>query len=121
MRKVAPVIAALSLSAFALLGLAVTAATADESSSPAAVSDEGSKAEAAKKVVGELTAVDADAKTLSVKSGEKVQNFVLDQAATLTDDGKPIQLTDLKVGEKVEVSFKVSGFTMTATRVEVLS
>ncbi len=123
MKKVASVTAALSLSVLALSGLAVASATADEASAPASMSvaaNDGAKADA-KKVVGELTAVDPDAKTLSVKTDDKVQSFTLAPAATFSEDGKPIGITDLKVGEKVAVSFTIDGFTMKATRVEVLS
>lgn len=123
MKKVASIIAALSLSMLVLSGFAVTSATADEvgSAGVTASANEGAKAEAGKKIVGELTAVDPDAKTLSVKADDKVQSFTLAPAATASEDGKPIQFSDLKVGEKVAVSFTVSGFTMTATHVEVLS
>lgn len=120
MRKVASVIAALSLSMLVVSGLAVTSATAEEAAA-ASASGEGMKAEAAKKLVGELTAVDPDAKTLSIKANDKVQSFTLAPAATVTEDGKPIEVSDLKVGEKVSISFTVNGFTMTATHVEVLS
>lgn len=69
--------------------------------------------------VGEVTAVDPQAKTLSLKVKDETQRFTLNQNANLTSNGKAVQLSDLKVGEKVEVWFTREGAARNVSTVQV--
>ncbi|HRC85010.1 MAG TPA: hypothetical protein PK413_05320 [Thermoanaerobaculia bacterium] len=109
--KLTVLVAALALVAFTLPSLAATG-----SAKPAAAPS----AHAAKTAVGELATIDAAAKSLSVKVKGKTDSFTLAPNATITMNGKPAQISDLKVGEKVEVTYTVQGTSMVASNVTVL-
>lgn len=111
LKKFAAACALAALAAFTLPSFAATA-PAKAASAPAA--------QAAKATAGELSAVDATAKTFSVKTKSSTESFTLGASATITMHGKPGQFSDLKVGEKVEVRFTMEGSNRVATSVTVL-
>lgn len=81
---------------------------------------EDTKAEKPKKhdFTGEVTAVDAAAKTVTAKnSKDETKTFVADKAKVATGDKKVAELTDLKVGDKVHVSYTEDGGKNIATKI----
>src|SRR5262245_944207 len=63
----------------------------------------------AETAVGEITAVDAQTMTLSLKVKDQNERFTLNKNANLTSNGKAIQVSDLKVGEQIEVWYTHEG------------
>lgn len=75
----------------------------------------------AQTVVGEISAVNAQSMTFSVKTKDQTENFTLAKQASLISQGKTIHLADLKVGERVEVSYTLDGAARRASSVHVVS
>jgi hypothetical protein len=63
---------------------------------------------------GKITAVDKDAKTISV-AGKAV---TVDETTVITDSGKPTKLEDLKLGADATVSTFVLGGKLTAVSIK---
>jgi len=80
-----------------------------------------SKAPTAQMIVGDVASVNAKAGTFSVKTQDNTESFTLGKDATLTLHGASIHLTDLKVGERVEVKFMLDGAQRRASYVHVVS
>lgn len=75
-----------------------------------------------KSLVGELTERDPAGKTFAVKADQTLQRFVLaTDAKVMNQEGRTIQLADLKIGARLEITYTVNGSTMTATQIEVVS
>jgi hypothetical protein len=67
---------------------------------------------------GDVTAIDVNAKTMTVKGEKKGEwNFVWDDKTTITPKGKTP--ADIAVGTDVTVSYKTSGTTHTATKIAI--
>ena len=78
----------------------------------AAKSTKGAAHHAAKHEVlkGEIAAVDAIGNKLIVKDDKAVETtFNVDATAKITSGGKAAKLADLKIGDKVTVTYKNSG------------
>jgi|CXWL01.1.fsa_nt_gi hypothetical protein len=97
---------------WAVVSVPVDERAAESAQQPAAAN--------AKSLIGELAERDLTAKTFAVKSEETVQRFILATDAKVMAQGRIVQLADLKVGAKLEVTYTGSGATLTATRIEVL-
>jgi Cu/Ag efflux protein CusF len=69
-------------------------------------------------VSGRITAIDTEARTITVKGTllSKVIKVGSD-AQIATEDNSSAALSDLKVGDRVEVSYRTDGDTLTAQRV----
>jgi hypothetical protein len=65
-------------------------------------------------MTGEVTAVDATAKTMTVKAKSGDVNLTFDDKTVLTPKGQ-----EIKVGDKVTVWYKTSGDTKLATKVSI--
>lgn len=74
----------------------------------------------AKTAVGEITAVDTSGNTLTAKVKGKSDVFNLGANVAVYNHGKTALVSDLKPGQKVEITYKTEGQTMTASRVAVL-
>ncbi len=99
--------------AIAAPSLAVDSRTPFETPRFAAAAD-------AKSLIGELSERDPTAKTFAIKSEQAMQRFVLASDAKVLAQGRNVSLADLRVGARLQVTYTVSGSTLTATRVEVL-
>jgi Cu/Ag efflux protein CusF len=67
---------------------------------------------------GEITAVDAAAKTVTLKNAKgETKTFQADGAKVMTADKPAAELTDLKVGDKVTAQFKEDGDKNIATKI----
>jgi 3-dehydroquinate synthase class II len=78
---------------------------------------------AGREVRGTVTRVDATTHTLVIKEMAAPRNefqLMLDNAAQITQNGKPASAGDLKTGERVKVTYSDQGSTHQATRVEIL-
>jgi Cu/Ag efflux protein CusF len=63
--------------------------------------------------MGDVTAVDAAAKTFTVKDGEKTMNFMWNQDTKLTEARHPVTESSLTVGSKVSVHYsQMNGHNM---------
>jgi len=69
-------------------------------------------------VQGTIAAIDATAKTVTVKTEKEQLSFKLASNVALVDAGKPIALGELKVGDHVKVDYLTAGGSHSATRVE---
>ena len=67
-----------------------------------------------KPVTGKITAVDKEAKTITV--GDKV--IAVDDTTAITNAGKPAKLEDLKVGTEASVSTFLLGEKVTAVSIK---
>lgn len=78
-----------------------------------------------KSIDGQVTAVDAQAKTVAVKvttegaTSTKEIRLVVDQQTSIMKDGQAITLNDLKQGDKVVVSYKTAGGKSVAVTIGV--
>jgi hypothetical protein len=72
------------------------------------------------KAKGTLSAVDASAKSITVKSKAGEETFKVADNATLKAGHKTIVLADLKTGDLVQVTFATAGSDKQATMVTVL-
>jgi hypothetical protein len=68
-------------------------------------------------VKGEVTAVDATAKTITVKGKSGDTTATWDDKTTITPKGKTSG--DIKVGDNVTVWYKADGDTKTATKIQM--
>ena len=68
---------------------------------------------------GTITAVDAAKNTVTVKNKDGEKTFVVTDKSKITtaDKNVPATLADLKVGEKVKVTFTDNAGTLTATKI----
>ncbi len=66
---------------------------------------------------GEVTAVDATAKTMTIKAKSGDMNFMWDDKTTVAPKGKTA--SDISMGTKVTVSYKMSGDNKMATKVMI--
>ena len=111
------------IAAFALAAIAAFTLPSFAGTTPAAHTAKAVTApatHAAKAAAGELTAVDATAKTFSVKSKSATESFTLGTGATITMQGKAGQFSDLKIGQKVEVRYNMEGSNRVATSITIL-
>lgn len=72
---------------------------------------------------GEVSHLDSTAKTLAVKpnSGKQEMTFTLAPDAKIMQGSKAKSLAELKVGERVKVSYADEGSTHRAQRIEVFA
>jgi hypothetical protein len=75
---------------------------------------------AAEHFTGDISQLDAKAKTLAVKEHGRTMTFALAPYATIMQGPKARELTDLRVGEQVKVSYANEGATHRAERIDVL-
>ncbi len=101
----------------ALLSVLAVAGTAGAVAAPTKAETTGK----AQTTTGEITAVNAPSMTFSVKTKDQIESFTLAKQASLMSQGKTIHLADLKVGERVEVSYVLDGSARKASSVQVLS
>src|SRR4029077_10101619 len=66
---------------------------------------------------GDVTAVDATAKTVTVKAKSGDMTFTWDDKTTISPKGKTS--ADITVGGRVTVWYKTSGDTKTATKISI--
>ncbi|HXU29284.1 MAG TPA: hypothetical protein VN851_01790 [Thermoanaerobaculia bacterium] len=117
-KKVTTLAAALALAAISLPGFAATGGTtttkATKTTTTTTVTTKPGKA------IGAISSLDAAAGSLVVKTKSKIDTFTVPATAKITSHGKPIAIGDLKVGEKVEVTYTAEGSIMTANVVTLL-
>lgn len=109
--------ALLSVVAIALAATFALPAFADEAKKEA---KKEAKAEKAKshQFTGEITAVDAAAKTVTLKNKkDETKTFAADAAKVATGDKKEASLADLKVGDKVVASYVEEGGKNVASKI----
>ena len=117
MKKVTVLLAG-ALATLSLIGpvgaQTTTPSTSDPASrEPSVTKPSASKTPSTKHMTGTVVSVDPSAKTLTVKHGLRSKE------ATLTvDDTAAAQLSDLKPGDKVKVSYVADGQQMTAKQIE---
>ncbi len=116
LKKVFTYAAALALTALALPTFAATTAPA---SHPLATTAATTAKATTGKAIGKITSVNATSSTLVVETKKGTDTFSL-AGAKITSHGKSASVSDLKVGEKVEVSYTTQGTSMTATDVALL-
>jgi len=73
-------------------------------------------------MTGSVKSIDAQARTIVLEQGGKTDTFKLASTATIDNQNthKPITLDQLKVGERVQVHYTMSGADRMASKVEVL-
>ncbi len=69
---------------------------------------------------GDIVTVDGTAQTFSITHGKESWTFKTDSTTKVKGMLKDIQLTDLKPGDNVRVSYTESGSEKTAARIDVL-
>ncbi|HEV7668806.1 MAG TPA: hypothetical protein VGS22_09800 [Thermoanaerobaculia bacterium] len=121
-KKVTILAAALSLAAVSLPSFAAANATGATrvATSHTATTTTTTTTTKPGKAIGEISALDATGSSLVVKTKSKTDTFAVPATAKITSHGKAITLHDLKVGEKVEVTYSAQGSTMTASAVTLL-
>ena len=112
-KKVTTLAAALALAAISLPGFAATGATTTTKSTKTTTAK-------IEKAIGAISSVDTAGASLVVKTKSKSDTFAVPATAKITSHGKAITFNDLKVGEKVEVTYTAQGSTMTASVVTLL-
>ena len=112
----------MSLAAAALLLVAPAWADNDTGAAATTPAQSGqtdtSSDQRVRQVSGRITAIDASAQTITVKATllSKVIKVGSD-AQIATEDNSSAALSDLKVGDRVEVSYRVDGDTLAAQRI----
>ncbi|HTQ79308.1 MAG TPA: DUF5666 domain-containing protein [Thermoanaerobaculia bacterium] len=71
------------------------------------------------RVHGTVDSVDATAQSFVVKHGNSTSTFKTDSSTKFKGAGKDITFGDIKVGDKIRVSYTESGSDKTASRVDV--
>jgi Cu/Ag efflux protein CusF len=90
------------------------------SAAPVLQADRGAQAPAPAPAIGELSKVDPDAKTLSIKmAGGAEMLFRYTDQTTVTGGEKTVAGLATKSGAQVAVSYRVEGTSNIATRIEV--
>lgn len=117
MFKKVSTLAALALAALTLPSFAATGATTTTHAIKTTTTTTVAKTE---KAIGAISSVDAAGSSLVVKTKSKTDTFDVPASAKITSHGKAIAFSDLKVGEKVEVTYTAQGSTMTASAVTLL-
>jgi len=115
-KKVTILAAALALAAISLPGFAATGATTTTKSTKTTTTTTAK----IEKAIGAISSVDTAGASLVVKTKSKSDTFAVPATAKITSHGKAITFNDLKVGEKVEVTYSAQGSTMTASAVTLL-
>ena len=118
-KKVTTLAAALALAAISLPGFAATGATTTTKSTKTTTTTTTTTAKI-EKAIGAISSVDTAGASLVVKTKSKSDTFSVPATAKITSHGKAITFNDLKVGEKVEVTYTAQGSTMTASVVTLL-
>jgi Cu/Ag efflux protein CusF len=113
-----------TLAAVLVLGLATlafAAGPAPHSTSHAATHSSSHSAThpAALSTTGTVVAVDATAKTVTIKTRMGDETFAVAANAELVSGGKKVAISDLKAGENVQVTYTKSGGAHTATKIVV--
>jgi len=73
-----------------------------------------------KTMIGPITAIDMAKSTMTVSAGKDNDHFTLQSDVSLVSNGKGIQAKDLKIGERVRVTYTETGGAKVASRVELL-
>ena len=94
-----------------ILALAAAAAFVTFTSEASAAAKKGP---VDKPIVGKISAVDKDAKTITV--ADRV--IVVDDTSIITNSGKPAKFEDLKTGTEATVSVFMLGEKLTATNIK---
>ena len=87
----------------AALGLAVTPLLAGEQAAPTPAPVAAKPEAKAEKISGTIAKVDAAARAIELKEGERVVNLRLEEKTEIRRGKDLLKLSDLKVGDKVEV------------------
>ena len=69
---------------------------------------------------GDIVTVDGSAQTFTITHGKENWSFKTDNATKVKGLGKTINLTDLKPGDNVRVSYTETAADKTAARIDVL-
>ena len=69
---------------------------------------------------GDISSIDATAKTFTVKHGNDTSTFKTNDSTKYKGAGKDITFADLMVGDDARVSFTEDGSDKTAARVDVV-
>ncbi len=85
----------------------------------AGISFAAEKKEAAKHVTGEVAAVDANAKTVTVKAGKHDVVVSVDDKTKISAGKEAKTLADVKAGETVSVKYTEAGGKNTAESVDI--
>lgn len=93
------------------------AAAADKKEAPAKEEKKAEKKAAAKQITGEVTAVDAKANTITVKSKKAEVTVTVDDKTKFMPKGKT--MADVKAGEKVMVKYTEAEGKNTAKSVKI--
>lgn len=117
LKKVTTLAAALALAAISLPSFAATGGTTTTKTTKTTTTTTTAKIE---KAIGAISSVDAAGASLVVKTKSKSDTFAVPATAKITSHGKAITFNDLKVGEKVEVTYTAQGTSMTASAVTLL-
>lgn len=72
-------------------------------------------------VVGDISWVSSSTNALTIKVKNETERFSVDAKAEILSHGKTLKLTDLKSGERVEVTYTGTDTDRTASRITVLS
>jgi hypothetical protein len=120
-KKVTTLAAALALAAISLPSFAATGATTTAKTTKTTKTTTTTTTMAkTEKAIGAISSLDAAGASLVVKTKSKSDTFAVPATAKITSHGKAITFNDLKVGEKVEVTYTAQGSTMTASAVTLL-
>jgi hypothetical protein len=107
-----------SIATFTASALLLSAAAfADNAALPPAAAKTHAAAERGK-VSGTVTAVDAGANTISVKTADGVKTFSLSPTTRIVRGGKPARVTDIVAGAKVQ-ALRYDRKTNAAIRIEL--
>lgn len=71
------------------------------------------------RIHGQISSIDATARTFTVKHGNDTSTFETDSSTKFEGGGKDIGFADLRVGDDVRVSYTEKGSEKTAARVDV--
>lgn len=110
--------------ALLVLGLTAVALAATTASQPAAHAATPSRQDTSSyggehKITGTLSALDADAKKITIKTKIGDLSFSISDTVEVTSGEKKIALADLTTGETVSVTYVKTGATHTATKIAV--
>jgi len=95
------------------------ATTTPAAAAPKTGSAPVAKPAVALRAMGNVSAIDANAKTLTVKTSKGDMTFSFDDKTSFRKGGKKATAADVAAGEKIYVRYKKDGDKLTATYVSV--